>query len=325
MKNDFDQKIIQLVSAKNKLGTLKYISQFNSCLTNRVYDLDNKFVIKLGGIFGGTDLFAHQYDLAEVMKKSGIKVPDFLDYGDIDGVKYLLMTKMPGRSLASEWETLNTGKQENYLEQIAQELKKFHSIKCDNYATAICQKKYSDNFMHTVCSTIDFDQIGTKGLDNDILSISKDLQTFFETKQNILNESGTAALVFNDVWLDNFLVRKGRITAVIDLDWLCQAAPDYELAKIIYFFFVPEYFIDFSALKTLQGPMSREIAILKKNHSELFSHPDLLDRFRIYFLRSMIYLFKKYNNDHSQEHLRRIRHLYNSFYRTDSLDNFIYG
>jgi len=319
-----NKKIIEEIAVKNNIPKSNPYIVLPGWNNNRVCIFDEKYVIKLGGMYGDNDIFSHQQELLEKLSAIGAKVPKIVDMGTADEEKYLLMTKVSGRTLAQIWPTLDQKERKNYFFQVGEELQKYHSIKFDDYAIAICQNKPKNNLLDAVNTTIDFSKI--KNLQNHTeQEMLEWISNFYQKNRSLLSESGTAALVFNDIRLENILASEGKISGFVDFDWLCQAAPDYELTKAVYYMYAPQYFSDASLVKSIQAPMKNEINAFKKAYPDIFDTPNLTARLRLYFIRNILYLLEKYQNDPTDDVLKRAEFIFDAFYKSDKLESFLFG
>ncbi len=319
-----DEKIIEIISTKNKIPKSSPYSILSGWNNNRVCIFDEKYVVKLGGFYGENDIFFHQQKLLEQLSSAGAKVPKIIDAGLIEGEKFLLMTKIPGRTLAQLWPKINQEERDNYFIQIGEELKKYHSIKFNEYAIAICQKKPKINLLDAVNTTIDFSKI-KKLQSKPAREMFEWVFDYHEKNKSLLDETGTAVLVFNDIRLENVMADGGEISGFVDFDWLCQAAPDYELAKTIYYMYAPQYFSDASLVEQMHAPMKNEINALKETYPEIFDTSNLTNRLRMYFIRNILYLLEKYQNDPVENILARANFIFDAFYKSDKLETFMFN
>lgn len=319
-----DKKTIEEIAAKNKISKSNLYTVLPGWNNNRVCIFDEKYVIKLGGMYGDIDIFSHQQKLLKKLFASEAKVPKIIDAGIANGEKYLLMTKIPGQTLAQLWPTLDKKERDNYFFQVGEELKKYHSIKFDAYAIAICQNRPKNNLLDAVDTTIDFSKTGN--LQNQSArEMFEWISDYYQKNKKNLNESGTAALVFNDIRLENILASEGKISGFVDFDWLCQAAPDYELAKAVYYMYAPQYFSDASLVESMQAPMKNEINAFKKAYPDIFDTPNLVIRLRMYFIRNILYLLEKYQNEPIEAILERAAFIFDAFYKSNKLETFLFG
>jgi aminoglycoside phosphotransferase len=319
-----DKKTIEEIGSKNKISKSNPYNILPGWNENRVCIFDEKHVIKLGGMYGDIDIFSHQQKLLKKLFASGAKVPEIIDAGMANGEKYLLMTKIPGHTLSQLWPTLDKKERNNYFFQVGEELKKYHSIKFDAYAIAICQNRPKNNLLDAVDTTIDFSKTGNLK-NQSAREIFEWISDYYQKNKKNIHESGTATLVFNDIRLENILASEGKISGFVDFDWLCQAAPDYELAKAIYYMYAPQYFSDASLVESMQAPMKNEINAFKKAYPDIFDTPNLTARLRMYFIRNILYLLEKYQNEPTEAILERATFIFDAFYKSNKLETFLFG
>jgi len=327
--SDKNKNIIYQVFQNNSLDRPQKIERYMSGQINHVYKVDDAYVIKIEGEMDHTkEMYVHQKRLMNRLIKAGAKVPRIIDYGEFYEKEYLLMEKLEGRSLFQDWLKFSKKEKENFLLQIIQELKIFHSIKFRFYSLPILFKKEFINLKNSIRYITRFDKINRNKLSKEILKEVDYLQNFFEENINILNEKNSAVLVHNDIHFSNILYRGKKISGIIDFDIDCQAPVDFELRKICYFFYNPinpRNYVSKDLYDKYKGcQMKEEMMFLKKKYRKLFEVDNLVTRLKIYHLEKIINLIRSYQSGGRDEYfLWNIMGEVQNIYHNDALDKFL--
>jgi hypothetical protein len=97
-----DIELITRVASRNRLSPVAKISRCTTGICNRVYSIDDAFILKIeGGYDWSRGILRHQSGIVDKLLSERAKVPRIIDYGEFDGRQYLLMEKLRGDSLVS--------------------------------------------------------------------------------------------------------------------------------------------------------------------------------------------------------------------------------
>lgn len=277
-------EIISQVVKKNNINALK-IQQFDSGEVNKVFNINDSYVVKIeGDPKYAKGVLLGQPEKVEALIKKGAKVPRILDYGEIDGKNYLLMEKVEGQHLISNWLQLSARQKENYIEQIAEQLKIFHSVKSDKYFGSC------ENFKDAIITETDFSSVNKTTLALEYVNSVELLENFYQKNIERLNEKNTAVQTHNDLHFENIFCKDDKITGIIDFDYAYFAAKDFELRKLIDFSYDPADYLSGDLELQYKGvQLFAEIKMLKKYYPELFAQKDLLDRLRLYLIGELLW------------------------------------
>lgn len=276
--------LIGSVLRKNNLNPLLPATRYTGGQINFVYQVGDDFVLK---IERDLDVTPHQESIVKLAVEAGAKVPKILDAGNIAGRRYLLMERLRGEKLSHSWHTFSEDQKESFINQICEQMKILHSIKFDNYSPQ--RPREFDNFLEAIEWQMRQINIDQETLDNTTKTNLDLIKQFYQDHKEILDERGTAVFVHNDLHFENILFEREEITGIIDFDFSRQFPKDYELWHIVDFFFAPTYYVE----KKLEPmwmnfQLGNELNCFKKYYPDLFNHPHLLTRLRLYFLDQML-------------------------------------
>jgi len=289
-----NSKIIEEVVRKNSLASSLTVTRYTSGIVHDSYDLGN-YVLKIEGEADfATGVLKYQPEILEKLLSIGTKVPKVFDSGIVDGKQYLLMEKVRGTNIVHGWMKFDMRQKENFIAQLAEELKKYHSLKFPQYSIPICSGKsfssldaaFKDGALKGL---IDFSQIR---MDDLSIQQRKDLaylKNFYDEHISTLKEENTAVLVHNDIHLENIFYENEQLTGIIDFDWASYAPKDYELRHMVETFRYPLYTVE-ERLEPLYEnyQMIEEFGFLKKYYPDLFKQNNLATRIRLFYLRKII-------------------------------------
>lgn len=326
MMDGIDLKIIQFVVKKNKLKEPVETRRFSSGQINHVYNLNEKYVLKIEGKGEHEILKPAPLITAQLISK-GAKVPKILDFDTVEDNRYILMEKIAGNNLSYDWMSFSEKQKEKLIEQLAEQLKIWHSISFDEYCIPIVGYKPFKNLQSSIERLMlkKIKILDKEKLPKDFLPSIEILENFYHSHITELNETGTAVLVHQDIHLENIFCQGDIITGIIDLDWVSQAPRDYELWKIMDVFYQPKYTVE-KKLHEFYGnyQMTKELKWLKKYYPELFETKNLANRIRLYYIDPMLegaidYANGKWGEKELAVGAKKIQ----DFYKNSWLDEFL--
>jgi aminoglycoside phosphotransferase len=283
---DLDSKIIQSVIKKNQLNLSLEAKRFSSGSINRVYNLGGKYALKIE-TKGEHEILKPVPDTTAKLLVKGAKVPKIVDFGSVKDNRYILMEMIPGNNLVYDWMSFSDKQKESFIEQLAEQLQIWHSISCKEYSMPIVSFTSFSSLKPAVERLVDKEikLIDKTKLPKEIAGQIDGLIEFYNKNIGILDETGTAVMVHQDIHLENIFYEGDKLTGIIDLDWACEAPKDYELWKIMDTFHRPQFTVE-EKIAHLYGDyqMTKELGWLKKYYPALFQVPNLANRVRLYYL-----------------------------------------
>jgi len=324
-----DSKIIQSVIKKNRLTEPMEAKRFSSGVVNRVYDIGGKYALKIEGEGGvaGEPILKPAADMTAMLLGKGAKVPKILDYGTVDGSEYILMEKVSGKNLSYDWMAFSDSQKEKVIEQLAEQLQIWHSIRFDNYCITMKSQKPFKTLRPAIerVTLEEINKIQKDKLSKEFLPSVETLEKFYYDNIPNLDETGTAVLCHNDIHLENIFHQNRNLTAIIDLDWISQAPKDFELWKILDVVHAPKITVE-EHLEPLFGDyqMIKELGWLKKYYPKLFEVNNLANRIRIYYLDPLIEKAVDCQNGRWGENtLNQVAKKVRDFYQSSWLDDLL--
>jgi aminoglycoside phosphotransferase len=320
---ELDSKIIQYVIQKNKLPRPIKAERFTSGVINRVYSLGKNYVIKIEGQ-GEHEILKPVPGLTEKLLSKGAKVPKILDFGEAEGNRYILMERVKGTNLVYNWLSLNDQDKEKIIDQLAEQLKIWHSFKFSEYCIPIVSFKPFGNLQPAIERLMnrEINLINKDSLPKDFVPYIETVKNFCQEHIKELDETGTAVLVHQDIHLENIFHEGDKLTSIIDIDWSGQAPKDYELWKIMDVVHDPKYTVEGRLESLYQGyKMTKELNWLKKYYPDLFKVPNLANRVRLYYADPLMETVVDFQNGRwSENALKKVAEKVKDFYQNEWLE-----
>jgi len=279
-----EETVIQKILTKNQFDEATKVSLFSGGQINSVYQIGEALVLK---IENELDVTPHQPEIMSLALRAGAKVPKILDFGQIDGKRYLLMSKISGRKLSEDWFSFSDEQKENLIRQIVEQLKIFHSIGFAKYSSR--RPNEFDNWETAIDWLTNLDRIEVDKIAGRHREDFELVRDFYLSHKQLLYDSDPPVLVHNDLHFENILHEGGELTGIIDFDFARQAPKDYELWHLLDSLRVPKYFVEEKLEKSWENfKVGQEIAWFKKYYPELFEKKDLITRIKLYITEDII-------------------------------------
>lgn len=203
---------------QNEKISFDRITKATSGFTNLVYFIDDNLVVKIS---------KDENTKKKIDKETSIYknitldcIPKYIASGEIQDYKYLIISKVKGKSLYSIWHTLTNETRQNCIIQIANILKQFN--------------KQNGEFLAEEYKDLDWEQYLTKELQTKVNLLSEmKYNTSYLEKYILLDLPKILAenkygLVYNDAHFDNFIYDNDNL-CLIDFDRVRVCPIDYEM------------------------------------------------------------------------------------------------
>ena len=283
---------------KDLFGNNPIVNKINIGFTNTIYNVDNKYIIKICSNTNNEESFKKEIDFYN-KNKDNEYIPS-LYYSDItkEDIPYMyeILEKIEGITLYHTWHLLSEDKRENIIKQLCSFMKQMHTNKCEYYDWI----KYNKNIFI------------------DLYEKAKNKNIFTEEEMNTINkayslfdkylESNEVVLVHNDLHFDNIFINKDKIK-IIDFERSMYAPKDFELHIIYYMVRQPwkhasEECEEYTNINDYKNIMS----YIEKYYPEIISIPYLYKRLAIYDLiyemDHLVEFYPKYTEELKNEILK---------------------
>lgn len=272
------ENIVKEILRKENIE-FKYIVKSSVGFTSSVYFIDENYVLKLANNTEAINKIDKEINVYSALASDFI--PKLVTSGDFGEYKYIIITKLKGKSLFSVWHYLTKERREDCVKQISDILKFIHS----KDRKIINEKFISNDFLLSL----------KNGLLNRLNNSAGDfgcesLIEFLNVKFDEIFSFKCDKLIYNDAHFDNFLYNEGKVY-LIDFDRVEFAPVDYELMIFKTMCDYPTKFASEEVEKLIYDEDFSDIYLnMKSFYSELFEIPHIEERVAIY---QFDYLFEQ--------------------------------
>lgn len=272
-------KIIELNSSI--FGEIKSVQKINVGFTNTIYNINDKFIIKLCTKENNEPKFKKEIEFYNANKDNEL-IPK-LYYANTDKIDipyYEIIEKIEGESLYNVWHKLTETEREEIIRQLCTAMEQIHSNKCDKYDWARLLK---DKFIVPY----------KEAVEKNIFTIEE--QELIEkaySKFDEYLESDDFVLVHNDLHFDNVFYNDGKIK-IIDFERSMYAPRDFELDILYRMIRMPwKYATEEIEPYTKESDYENIMTYINKYYPKLLEVHDLYKRQgtydMVYFIKNVI-------------------------------------
>jgi aminoglycoside phosphotransferase (APT) family kinase protein len=230
--------------------------------------------------------------IADVLPNE-VPYPEVIAHGDADGVTWLATRRVAGRRLEDAWPEMDSALQRGCAEQLAAILRSLHLwAPSPELGALISARPANASNDPGVIATSDLNPLpvdralrlaeavaGWPNVDRDLIEIAmtqiaglRNIDPFAEKQFTIAHA---------DVHLANIIWDGRKVAALLDFEWARFAPPDFDLDLLART-------VEYKRLLAIPAAEASLVRWLREDYPELFSHPDLLRRLRLYALTSSL-------------------------------------
>lgn len=284
------EKLVKKLVKKysNIFGTNPSINKINVGFTNTLYNIDDKYILKICTDINNENSFKNEISFYE-NNIDNPYIPKFI-LGDIskNDIPYFyeILEKVEGVSLYNIWHTLKEEEREDIIKQLCTALKGFHYSKKEPYDWLQYQKDLFNEYYSK-----------TKKLFNEEERLI--IENAYEDFNKYLVDNGEFAFLHNDLHFDNIFYNNGKII-IMDFERAIYGPLDFELDILYRMCRKPwKYASEETEKYTKLEDYINIMDYMKKYYNDLFVNPYLLKRFYIYDI--IYYLGNLVDYPHVQE------------------------
>lgn len=269
------------------------LTKSTSGFTNLVYFVDDEFVIKITNKENTKKNLEKEISIYNNITLDNI--PKYISSGDYQNYKYLIISKISGKSLYSVWHTLGSDEKENCIKQIAKILKNFN-----NQNTKFISDEYK--ILDWTGYLINMLNEKVSALEKMNYNVSP-LKKYIKEQLPIILSDNQFGLVYNDAHFDNFIYDNGSIS-LIDFDRVKVCPIDYEMLIFKTMCDNPRKFANEEDEDKIKNEDYREIYnLFKHNYPEMFINKYTDQRISLYQFN---YLIGQAINSNDNEWIKNI-------------------
>ena len=263
---------------------------------NRVFRVDREYVVRIAS---REDAFQRLKRESELVRQlSGqIPLPEILACGEQEGAAYQVQRFVRGERLYSTWPDLRPRAQGKIVAELAAYLRALHALPFADYGYAYAGAPRFASWPEFLSARLakvlaEIDALQIRVLPG-ILELAVE---HFERRKDVLN-GGSPVLVHGDLWLGNILVEKGRISAILDLEYAVQAPLDYELLKLEDFCLYPNDYAEEEGRVYSVADFAGFFKLLREAYPALFEIEHLRARMDLYHLVAALSDYLEWRKD----------------------------
>lgn len=257
--------------------------------------------------------------LSTMLLSAGVGCPPIVAYGGIVGADWMITERLPGQVLSRCWPAMSREDRRSAIRQLAERLQQLHGyvLREPLPEVAIPQLLASsagpgsvDRLMSGLDAAQDLDHV------DPVLVLRA--KTLVRESLAALDPVPAETLIHGDIHFENVLWDGERITGLLDFEWARTAASDLELDVFLRFCAFPFLHVaeDYEQV-TLPGDYAEVPGWLAQDYPELFAHPRLRDRLRVY---SIAYDLRELLMDPPDRPVELLSHLHPYHRLADTVD-----
>ncbi len=280
-----NQKVIKSIFLKYKFGQVKSIKKIEIGFTNKVYLIDDKYILKVCEDLENEDNFEKEVFFYNFFNEK-IPVPKirFFDNSKMIYDKYFMIyNKIEGDNLYSQWHLMNDSERKDIIKQLCVILRTINKSSYKNFTHQFklhSSFNWHDKVLYNIKKSL------KKIKQKKLLSrktIEK-INSFVKKNHAVLSEQ-KMALVHGDVHFDNILVKKNKIFGILDFEKMDLYSLDFTLDVIKRMVDYPKKYISKGFEKYVKMEEYSQLLIwFKEFYPELFEFKNLDKRLDLYAL-----------------------------------------
>jgi aminoglycoside phosphotransferase (APT) family kinase protein len=261
---------------------------------------------------GDRERFAREAAVTRALPPE-VPYPEVLDTGSDGDLAWQVTRIVDGVPLASVWHELSGVERRDAIHQLGQALAALHAHRfpADVVATLAAPRPVSDTSAivgaditllplaraESLLAAAKRDGRADPALLDDVAARFRELADADPLADASLGQDGAATCVHGDAHLGNALWKHGRLTALLDFEWVRLGPPDLEI----------EPYLREDATGLTDAGRREVLRWLAESYPAMFTEPDLLRRLWLYQLTTGVReLFLDQPDDVAQRWLRRI-------------------
>ena len=280
-----DEKIIKQIFLQNKLEDVKSVKEIKIGFTNKVYSVNNRFILKVCKDLNNEKKFEREYFLYDFFKDK-IPVPKIIvrDFSkDTYSKFFVIYPKVQGDNLYSKWHLLNNDERKSIIMQLCDSLKIINKSPYERFVKKF-KLNSSVNWHDRILAQIQNSLRKAKNKRLISLEFIQAIKNFVEANHDVLTEQ-KLALVYWDIHFDNILIKKNKIVGILDFERCEVSSIDFILNIVRIMVDHPKkYMAEDSEKFAKKKDYSQLLVWFREFYPELFEFKNLDKRLDLYAL-----------------------------------------
>ena len=270
------EKIVKEI-LKSKGIDFKYIVKANAGFTSIVYIVDDNYVIKLASSEIGKQKLEKEVNVYSFLNDE--RFPELVATGDYDKYKYLIITKILGKSLYDIWHYIPESERFSCVKQICEILRIFHSQSVAVLHSEFVEKDFAGKIKNELFTSLNCLE------QNDSVSKTKE---FLNGNFDKFVTNNNLKVIYNDIHFDNFIYNEGKVY-LIDFDRVEVYPFEYEHLILLLMCEKPDKFAGESNYMLVRDEDFKNVyAYFKECYEQMFQIENLKEKLEIFKLNYLI-------------------------------------
>jgi scyllo-inosamine 4-kinase len=212
-----------------------------------------------------------------------VPYPQVIEVGGGSGQDWVVLDRIPGTPLVRAWPTMERADRRRAVEELAKVVRSLHTTTVPQELADI-----SDPPQLLVPGPLAVDPVlqaldRAESLEFVDQGVVAELRASVRATRSVLDPFESDHLIHGDLHFQNVLWDGQHITALLDLEFARAAPPDLDLDVFLRFCSYPALFVPVGREHEAQRQDYDEVpGWFEEAYPELFDHPALIDRLRIY-------------------------------------------
>jgi aminoglycoside phosphotransferase (APT) family kinase protein len=221
-------------------------------------------------------------ELADLLPAS-VRYPRILAVAEDGGADWVALERVPGTPLVQCWPRLSREERRRAVSELAEVLRALHGTEIpaglDGADDPPQLLQPGPRATDPLLEGIDRAE-GLEFVDRGVLA---ELRGFVRARRSVLDPFESTRMIHGDLHFQNVLWDGHDVTALLDLEFARAAPADLDLDVFLRFCAYPELFVpERREAEALREHYDEVPGWLRADYPDLFAHPDLADRLRIY-------------------------------------------
>jgi aminoglycoside phosphotransferase (APT) family kinase protein len=221
-------------------------------------------------------------EVAELLDPE-VPYPRILAVGKGNGDDWVAVERVPGMPLVRCWHALGQDTRRQAVEELAWILRRLHATEVPpELAGAEDPPQLLQPGPLATEPLLDAIE-SARGMEFVDRGVLEELRGYVRVKRSTLDPFDSTRLIHGDLHFQNVLWDGGHVAALLDLEFARPAPADLDLDVFLRFCAYPALFVPEGREHEAKREDYDDVPTwLRESYPELFAHPDLVDRLRIY-------------------------------------------
>ncbi len=229
------KKKIQEIFDAHSLGIAKTKRILQDGVSNQAYTVNDKIVLRIKKDSRKFKFEKERFLFNLLKKKTGLPVPKVIDLDTSKKIipqDYILLEKLPGELLKKSFSKLSHSQKRKLAFELGLSLAKIHSIHFRNVGHFKPDRLVKMPWPKMAGGIYNNSLDGIKRFKLLDKALIKKIESFIENNKMLLDVKFKPSLIHSDYNGGNILIRNGKISGILDMEWSYSGHAEYELSAM---------------------------------------------------------------------------------------------